>query len=265
MDKAGKEYWNHTWADGVLPRPVDPSLMGLDNLMRRRYHQYFVDLFGKYDTKFMRILEVGCAKSSWLPYFSKQFEFEIVGLDYSPIGCEMAEKVLIKSGVKGCVVCADFFEPPLGMLGTFDFVVSFGVVEHFEDTTACVTAVSAFLKPGGIIITIIPNMAGCIGMVQKMVNRPVYDIHQIIDSKMLRKGHEHAGLEVLKCHYFMSTHFGVCNLNGVSKNNIGWFLKKTLLGVLTRLSKMVWLLEEKIGMFHSGKMASPYVVCVSRK
>lgn len=56
-----------------------------------------------------------------------------------------------------------FFSPPASMLGKFDVVVTFGVVEHFIDTRACLDAMSQFLKPGGLLVTSIPNLAGWIG------------------------------------------------------------------------------------------------------
>jgi len=163
----------------------------------------FLRLFEKSETSSMRLLEIGCAKSAWLPYFAKEFGFSVSGLDYSPIGCEMARKVLQANEIVAEVVCADLFSPPDNMLGVFDVVVSLGVVEHFEDTASCLKAVSSFLKPGGMLITSIPNMVGWIGSIQKAVNRPIYDIHQLIDPAMLKEAHELAGFDVLECKYFV--------------------------------------------------------------
>jgi 2-polyprenyl-3-methyl-5-hydroxy-6-metoxy-1,4-benzoquinol methylase len=265
MDKAGKKYWNDTWSAIDIPEPVDPSVGGANNLMRRRFHAYFLEIFGAGNPKSETILEVGCAKSSWLPYFSKEFGLSISGIDYSPVGCEMASAVLNKSNVFGEIVCADIFAPPSEMRNKFDYVVSFGVVEHFEDTAACVAAVSAFLKPGGKIITIIPNMVGAIGFIQKFVNRPVFDIHQMIDADALRRGHERAGLKVDTCEYFMATHFGVCNLNGVEARTVQWFIKKIVLALLIRISKFIWRIEGVFGALPPSKAASPYVVCTATK
>lgn len=265
MDKAGKDYWNDSWASSDIPDAVNPADMRLGNYVNRRFHQLFLQLFDKSETSSMRLLEIGCAKSAWLPYFAKEFGFKVCGLDYSPIGCQMATKVLQSNGVEAEVVCADFFAPPESMLGAYDVVVSFGVVEHFDDTAACLRAVSAFLKPGGMLITNIPNMVGWIGAIQKAVNKPVYDIHQLINPHRLREAHELAGLTVLDCGYFVCTSFGVNNLTGISTKNVSGFLKKILLGVLARTSMLVWAIEEKVGYFAPRKFASPYVNCIARK
>ena len=265
MDKAGKKYWDDSWAASKLPEAINPADMSLDNYVSRRFHGLFVNLFDGLQTRSLRLLEVGCAKSTWLPYFAKEFGFEVCGLDYSPIGCEMATQITRLNKVDAKIFCADLFAPPLDMLGQFDVVVSFGVVEHFDDTSACLNSVSAFLKPGGIIITSIPNMTGLIGSIQKAVNKPVYNIHQLIDSIMLSDAHKLAGLEVLNCNYFIFTSFGVANLEGISVNSFYGYSKKIIIGVMARISKLVWLIESKLGFLPPNKTFSPYIYCVARK
>lgn len=265
MDKAGQKYWDDSWASSNIPEAVNPLDMSINNWVNRRFHQFFVKLFSGTETKKLKLLEVGCAKSAWLPYFSREFGFSVTGLDYSSIGCELARHVLEKSGVEGDIVCADFFSPPVEMLGTFDVVVSFGVVEHFENTTACLRAVSSFLKPGGMLITNIPNMVGWIGSIQKVVNRPVYDIHELINPDMLKIEHERAGLKVAECDYFITTNFGVCNLLGTSTNTINGYLKKSALTTLSRLSKIIWIFEDKLKKLSPNRLTSPYINCISRK
>jgi len=177
----------------------------------------------------------------------------------------MARDVLRANEIDAEVVCADLFTPPSQMFGTFDVVVSFGVAEHFEDTAAYLVAVSRFLKPGGMLITNIPNMVGWIGSIQKAVNRRVYDIHQLIDPAMLKEAHVLAALDVLECDYFMYTSFGVNNLAGISTRTPTGFLKKIFLGVLARVSMLVWRAEAKFGALPPNKLTSPYINCIARK
>jgi len=265
MDKAGKQYWNDSWAASKLPEAMNPADMSLNNYVGRRFHDLFMDLFDGLQNRSLRLLEVGCAKSVWLPYFVKEFGFEVCGLDYSPIGCEMATQITSANGVDAEIYCADLFSPPVSMLGQFDVVVSFGVVEHFEDTSVCLKSVSAFLKPGGMLITTIPNMVGLIGGLQKAVNKPVYNIHRLIDSVMLCDAHKLAGLEVLKCDYFILSSFGVISLKGISINSLSGLAKKLLRGILARISKLVWLIESRFLFFYSNRTFSPYIYCIARK
>jgi len=265
MDKAGKQYWDATWQDGVLPAPVDPRKPGLSRHRDRSFHGYFQNVFQGVETRGLRFLEIGCAQSVWLPYFAREYGFEVSGLDYSEIGCEQEKQILAAEGIDGDVVCADFFSPPEEMLGAFDVVVSFGVAEHFEDTAACLEAFSKFLRPGGMLITSIPNLTGLIGSIQKKVNRPVFDIHVLLNAQTLAAAHRRAGLQVIRCNYFMNTNFGVLNLNGLPTGSALWLAKKILLALLVRYSMAVWFLEEKTRPFRATRLIAPAIICVARK
>ena len=264
-DKAGKQYWDTAWRDGALPDPVDLYAAGVSSYRERRFHEYFHKVFQGVNTRGMRLLEIGCAQSVWLPYFAKEFGFEVCGLDYSETGCEQEEQILDAADVEGEVVCTDFFSPPKEMLDSFDIVISFGVAEHFEDTTACLQAFSKFLRSGGLMITCIPNLSGMIGLVQKRVNRPIFDIHVPLNAKNLAAAHRRAGLQVTCCNYFMSTNFGVLNLNGIQTGTVSWLLKKILLASLVRFSMAVWFIEEKSKPFRAVRLTSPVIICITRK
>ena len=264
-DKAGKAFWSDTWAESTLPEPVDPQDTQLQNYPNRIFHKKFMDLFDKNETQDQKLLEIGCARSAWLPYFAREFNFKVSGLDYSPLGCEMAKEVLIQNNIESTIVCADLFSPPEHMIGQFDVVCSFGVVEHFDNTSACLAALSEFLKPGGIIVTSVPNMTGIIGLLQDFMNKPVYEIHVPIDREMLFSAHEKAEFQIIENDYFMSTSFGVINLTGVDTGTLSYYFKKLVLGVLARISMIIWRLEESIGSFPITKALSPFVLCVARK
>jgi len=264
-DKAGRAYWDRVWADDALPPPVDPKQTNLDNYVNRRFHEFFSRIFSRIEPRGKFLLEVGCAKSSWLPYFAQQFGFRVSGLDYSEIGCRQSQGILSNAGVKGEIICADFFAPPASLAGKFDVVVTFGVVEHFTDTRSCLEALVRLLKPGGLLVTNIPNLGGWIGAIQKMVNRPVYDIHVPLGVEPLNKAHEQSGLKVLNCDYFLFTQFGVLNLNGLDSSSLDWKIKNTLLKILFHLSKLVWYCEGVFGKLRPNRLMSPYINCVAQK
>lgn len=81
-DKAGQEYWNALWAADSIPDAVNPRQTGLDNYANRRLHEYFVATFSGVPTRELTILEIGCARSVWLPYLAREFGFRVYGLDY---------------------------------------------------------------------------------------------------------------------------------------------------------------------------------------
>lgn len=260
--KTVKGYWDSMWGSSDSPNSIDPHDLGLRNYATRMFHRYFRRVFSTLDKGQTRLLEIGCANSVWLPYFNKEFGFEVTGLDYSEIGCDKARQNLDRDGVNGEVVYADLFSPPSHMLGRYDVVVSFGVAEHFDDTSKCLVALSKFLTNGGLLITIIPNMAGLLGFVQKHINRPVFEIHNPLTNEQFISANEIEGYEIVECDYFMSTNFGVVNLNGIRKGTLKWLVKRIILVFFVRFSMLIWLIEEKIGMFPVSRLFSPYINCV---
>lgn len=208
-----------------------------------------------------KLLELGCARSAWLPYFSKELGLRVTGIDYSPVGCDQAKAILATEGIEGHVALADISHSPPDFLNHFNYVVSFGVVEHFEATDECLRSCAAFMKPGGTMVTVIPNMNGLVGWLQKRLGREVYDIHVPLDTMALRQAHQVAGLDVLRCEYFCFLNFGVLNLNRIRQSFLGLWLSRTLNAV----SAAGWMLE-RIGIrLPANKMTSAYVICISTK
>lgn len=260
-DKAGRAYWDRIWENDALPGAVDPHARSLNNYVDGEFHRYFRKAFSSVDTRNQRLLEIGCARSAWLPYFNKEFGFEVYGVDYSEIGCQQAAQVLHNEGVEGEIVRANFFSPPEHLLETFDAVASFGVVEHFDDTAACIAAFSRFLKPGGFLVTIIPNLTGTMGLIQKAVNRPALDVHVPLDRVALEEAHKDGGLEVVSCDYLLFGSWAIVNIE--------LWRGKPFFGAAIRLrswaSKAMWAAEKAIPLLRPNRLTSPYVACIARK
>jgi len=210
-DHAGKEYWDAVWTATPPPKPIAPRGAGVRHYADRRFHEYFRSIIPQGPD----LLEVGCARSAWLPYFAQEFDATIAGLDYSELGCEMERALLRRHGLRGEIVCADMFSPPTRFAGHFDVVVSFGVIEHFADTANALTALARYLKPGGLLLTVIPNMTGLVGWIEKSLNPAVYGIHVPLGRSALADAQEGAGLRTIAVDLFMATNFGVLNLNGL--------------------------------------------------
>jgi 2-polyprenyl-3-methyl-5-hydroxy-6-metoxy-1,4-benzoquinol methylase len=264
LDKAGRAHWDATWNQSSLPPRMDPRAPGIANRVIRKYHARFEALLDGTETEGKRLLEIGCARSVWLPYFAREFGFSVEGLDYSELGCRCAEEVLRRENVTGTVTRGDMFAAPSNLVDQFDMVTSFGVAEHFEDTAACIAAMARFLKPGGLIFTSVPNMAGILGLTQKYVHRPVYDIHVPLDREALQRAHLDAGLLNVTSDYFLSANFGMCNLSGAEPSPLR-FAKKALLAALSRASNAMWKVEDLAGDLALNRLTSAYVVCTARK
>src|SRR5215203_5685584 len=261
IEKTAVDYWEGLWAEaGAAPAA------GTDGFRRTQVEVWFDELFARVLAgrgSGTRLLEIGCARSVWLPRFARRFGFDVSGIDYSPVGCAQTREMLDAAGVDGRVVCADFFSPPDWMRGSFDVVVSFGVVEHFNDAAAALSALADFLAAGGTMITIIPNVRGSIGLIQKLFNPVVLDLHVPLGPRELADAHRRAGLANARSGYFVSTNFGVVNLHGLDGRSLTTRVKSVISLGLARLSQVVWLVEQTSRIRLPARRAwAGYVVCV---
>jgi SAM-dependent methyltransferase len=263
-DKAGLDYWNALWRVRTLPNPIDPSEPGYANYVNRKFHEFFESHLSAIPPG-ASFLEVGCARSVWLPYFASEFKFNVAGIDYSELGCEQERAILSLAGLEGKIVCADLFNPPPWTVGSFDIVCTFGVVEHFQNTRECIRAIGRYLKPGGIAITIVPNMCGAVGWFTRLLNRPIFDIHVQLSSDSLASAHLDTDLVVQECRYFLSTNFGVVNLNAQRRGETLFLMKRLLQKGLNTFSLLTWTAEGFLAPFPVTRSLSPYIVCVAKK
>lgn len=257
-DKAGKAYWEKNWEDVPLPSGFALENQNLGNYVNLKFHDFFLNEFQK--ERDFSVLEIGCANSVWPFYFYKNFGAKIFGLDYSEKGCENIRRMLALQKVPGEIYQADLFEPPQFLLEKFDVVFSFGVAEHFEDTAACLKACAALVKPGGRLITFIPNMTGLIGVLQKWVDVDIYNIHVPLTREAFIKAHEDANLSLDACDYFLAMNLNVVNSGKFSQNFLNPYFRR----FLSMSSKIVWWLEKKGIAFPKTRFFSPYIFAVSR-
>jgi SAM-dependent methyltransferase len=154
-----------------------------------------------------------------------------------------------------------FFSPPHELLEEFDVVVSFGVVEHFENTVEAIQGISRMLKPKGKMVTIIPNLVGILGTLQKVLDVTVYDAHVPLDRQGLASAHAEAGLEVESCEYFLPVKLGNLDIENWAKK----LPYKITVRLRSWISKLFWLVEDHFGFPRGNRFSSPYINCVGQK
>lgn len=112
-----------------------------------------------------RLLEIGCAPGRWLVFFAERFGAAVEGLEYTELGARQTEENLRVCHVHGTVHHADFwsFEPD----AAYDFVLSLGFIEHFDDVDAAFARHVPFIAPGGRLVLTVPNFQGLNVMLQR--------------------------------------------------------------------------------------------------
>ena len=207
-----------------------------------------------------RILEIGAGDSAWLPYLAKQFPTsEFVGVDYSEGGCKLlSERAHALSNIE--VVHEDIFLQSSKLHGSFDVAISFGVVEHFDDLTHVLCVMKRYLKQGGVLFTLIPNMAGVVGDLTRLWNLAVYEKHNPHDWDSFLLGHQRAGLELISGGYLCSNNFAVLSSCFKERRGLSWQMSRILVAV----SLAIWLIESSVGGLPPSRTFSPYIYATSR-
>jgi 2-polyprenyl-3-methyl-5-hydroxy-6-metoxy-1,4-benzoquinol methylase len=256
-----QSYWDEVLKSAKLPRKNSSSTYVYNITMK------YVDrllMNGKYATFF----EVGCGSSGWLPYFAEKYNYEVSGLDYSEVGCELAKKNLELQQIKyGQIFCRDFFLPNPTDGKKYDVVFSYGVIEHFSNPEQIVEIFDHLLSTNGLMITLIPNFNGLMGRLTKRFMPDVYEIHNIITPKQLAEYHSANGLQVIKNGYAGILAFGV--MPWVKSNH--WLFKentvrrKISLFCLKALDKALGFIFRILPFDLPSKTFSPYEICIAQK
>ncbi|MBI2468910.1 MAG: class I SAM-dependent methyltransferase [Candidatus Rokubacteria bacterium] len=184
--------------EALRRRPVLPD-------ERRLRDRRLLELFARYGilTAGSPVLEAGCGRSPWLPYLARRWGCQVVGLDLEPLAVELARANLAGAGVVGEVLCRDAFvlEVNADLVGRFDLVYSMGLVEHFPDPVERLGRLARFLKPGGRILTTVPNLRGFNWVLQRLADLERLEMHVLYDVRRLTRVHEAAGFETVAAGY----------------------------------------------------------------
>ena len=133
-------------------------------------------------------------------------------------------------------------------------------MEHFEETAHCLKSCSAFVKPGGLLPTLIPNIPSIIGFIQKFVDREVYDVHMPLTKKKMVDAHACAALELSCCDYFMAMNLSVVNSGSFAHHRFNPLLRH----ILSETSKVSWILEKYGLKILKNRLTSPYFMTVEK-
>jgi SAM-dependent methyltransferase len=208
-----------------------------------------------------RVLEIGAGDSAWLPYLAKEFpSSQFVGLDYSERGCTLLSARALSEGVNVQTVQEDMLVESSAHHQTFDVVLSFGVVEHFSDLVKALSAKSRYAKRGGIVFTLIPNMAGVLGTLARTWNREIYLQHKPHDLASLEDGNRQSGLTLIASGYVASNNFGILSSCFPDRKGLAWQLHRVLVGV----SMATWSVEHRLGNLPRTRLLSPYIFTMGR-
>lgn len=244
-----------------------------DLMWSRRRDVHFPDRSWYPDDRFIRlfdslpvhndrpvVLELGAAASRWLPFLAVRWQAEVWGLDYSTRGCELARDALARTGVHGTILQRDLFDPNDDLVGRFDLVYSLGLIEHFSDTAAAVRAMTRFTRTGGFVLSVVPNMCGLIGLVQRLADRDVYAGHARLTPEALHRAHRSTDLVPIRWGWF-----GSYDPTVVSEGRSGRITERVLSAWRFATRTPIWATLRLLRAEPESRLFSPHVVCVAQR
>lgn len=142
------------------------------------------------------LIELGCADSLWLPYLAQHYDSDTHGVDFSELGCYLAQQNLDRTGATGTIHCEDVFAFAKKHRTAFDFVYSLGLIEHFSNPKAILAEIYGLLKPGGTALTVAPNLRGMYTPIARVASPKLLATHTVIPPDKLAAALQETGFDV---------------------------------------------------------------------
>lgn len=159
------------------------------------------------------ILDIGCGDGSFGALLKRTRDVEVTGVEAFPDAAERAREVLDQ--VFGCNVEVDDLELPQGY---FDCIIYNDVLEHLRDPWITVSRLSCFLRPGGYVVSSIPNVRYFDVFKDLLVSKEwVYQDEGVLDRTHLRFFTEKSIPRM-----FDETGYEVLQLQGIHGRRFPW-------------------------------------------
>jgi 2-polyprenyl-3-methyl-5-hydroxy-6-metoxy-1,4-benzoquinol methylase len=186
-----------------------------------------------------QVLEIGCGRSPWLASLAQQ-GCRVSGIEKESYAARLTSANLVGARVTGEILSGDAFDVQRneGLREQFDVLYSVGFIEHFDGISDKLRLLGSYLRPGGRIVSFVPNLQGINWLMQRFGSLPVLRAHVIYTTETLREVHEQAGYRTL-----LTTYLGF--FDGFLTNSAGErsVLKRGLHNALCRvlgLSTAAW-------------------------
>lgn len=157
LEKGNKiENWNESYED--FGTTYSEAFDTPANLVNNMQFQFVLEDIEQYlpNSIHGKILECGCGGARTSLYLARR-GFDVTCSDYAPEAIRLASANFAASNAKGTFMQDDLLNSKIPA-ESFDCVMSFGLLEHFEDLQPILSSITKLVKPGGIQIhCIIPK------------------------------------------------------------------------------------------------------------
>lgn len=146
-----------------------------------------------------KMFELGCGGSPMLARCAR-LGWEVGGIDYNAEGLGRIRDYLAQKGYGTAnLACGDIFSYDCSEFeNTYDQLYSSGFLEHFSDPAAILDKWKRVLKPGGVVLTDIPNLFSVNASLLKKFDPGLWAQHYRYSPQDLDRCHVAAGLAIAR-------------------------------------------------------------------
>lgn len=210
-----------------------------------------------------KIIEIGCAPGHKLADFARWYGYQPYGVEYTAAGVQTARETFTKHNFPTQnIFFNDFFDAYFQRThhNEFDVVMSFGFIEHFDDPHSAIVAHLNMVKPGGLLLIMIPNLRGIYYPLLRLLAPDSLALHNlaIMNKNIFKKLFQKLGVRELFCDYYGLLNFGLLQARG------SW--RQALLKTLWRIQFLCnpFLSFVRHPMLENA-ITSPYLLYIGRK
>ncbi len=198
-------YWERFWAQSSAR--LTPSRGPIADFVREQS----LEILSTHVPPGQRWIEIGCANSRFLYDFPIRLGSRLDGVDIVESALTSTGAELGRHGIDANLRLHDFRSPTAEEVNTYDGAISWGFVEHFAECVSVHQDLMRYVKPGGLVISVVPNLTGLPGLLQQWLDMSTFLHHNVLTAETLRESAEAAGLEVISSEPVISLNLAVVN------------------------------------------------------
>lgn len=189
----GRNYWGAAWNAIDSVQSFSPHTTVVEET---KWRYLCNDLSGRSSG---RALEVGCG-TGHIGSLLADLGFDVVLLDYLQAALECAKRSFTFLGgqERKTYILGNALDLPLAD-GSFDVVISCGLLEHFEDADVVIKEMARVLQAGGLFYSdICPRKFSLVRMIEMLKRKSDGWYEAKMGKKEVRRMVEKAGLEIIR-------------------------------------------------------------------
>lgn len=261
MRLSEKSDWSTLYADSRLKVIADEyKRIYCEDTNIKRLLDRFAEKIGN-NVASQNIVELGSAPGGNLLYMNQIYGCDPHGIEYTKSGVRLNQHLfkLYNLSVERIHHLDLFQVEEAGFVEKYDNLISFGVIEHFDQPENLIENHLKWVKPGGKLLIVVPNLQFIYLIWNRLFNNEIVKIHNlnlIKGGKFFKITDNFTNVTIIDRGYFGSFDYGLLT----HKNQ---FFARAVISILYRGKKIYQPLLDKL--YVNTKLMAPYQYLILEK